>query len=124
MYKIDVDKDNKIINIELSGHMQLEELETYTTEIIEIINHFNKNEVLILASMERLDPVSQANLPICIENLTALSAYIKKIAFVHKRVVTRIQQERIVKAVNVKNGRNLPAMSFNTKNDALKFLHE
>jgi hypothetical protein len=124
MYKIDVDKDKKIINIELSGRMLQKELETYTMDIIQTISQFKRNEVLVLASMERLDPVSQENISICIENLSALSAYIKKVAFVHKRFVARLQQERIVQTVNALKGIKLKAKSFNSRKDALKFLYE
>jgi hypothetical protein len=123
MYKIDADKDKKLIRIELSGHMQSEELKKYNREIFDAINRFCENEVLILASMVRLDPISQENLPACIENLAVLSARIKKIAFVHKRVVTRMQQERIVKEANRIAGRALNAKNFNAEADALRFLY-
>lgn len=124
MYKIDTDKDNKLIHIELSGRILWDELQNYTDDAIKIIHQFGKNEVLILAILERLDPFAQSDIPLCIEGLYTVSGYIKKIAFVHKRVVTRMQMDRIVKEVNSLNGGLLNARSCNTKKEALKFLYE
>lgn len=124
MYKIDTDKDNKLIHIELSGRIQWDELRNYTNDAIKIVREFGKNEVLILATLERLDPFAQSDIPLCIESLYSVSDYIKKIAFVHKRVVTRMQMDRIVKEVNTLNGGLLNARNCSTKKEALKYLYE
>jgi hypothetical protein len=89
-----------------------------------ILGQFGKKEVLILAKVERLDPFAQSSIPLCIDCLSKTAGYIKKIAFVHKRVVTRMQIDRIVNEVNAIHGGTLIAKSCCTRNQALKFLYE
>lgn len=124
MYRIDADKDKRLIRIEASGHLQLEELKNICKDMKEAAEQFGSDKIAILALLERLDPISQENVAICIENFIALSARINKIASVHKRVVTRMQNERLIKEVNIKNGWELNAKCFNTVSEALGFLYE
>lgn len=124
MYKIDIDKDNKLIKIELSGSINQDELKTYKNKVIDIVNQFNQKEVLILILMEKLDPLSQDCLNLCVEFLVRVSSYIKKIAFVHKRVVTRMQSDRIVRMANNIHGCELPSKSFGERTEALAYLFD
>ena len=71
-----------------------------------------------------MDPLAQDCLPICIEGLSRVSAYVNKISFIHKKVLTRMQFERIVDAVNSKTNPNLNYKICFTKEEALFFIKE
>ena len=124
MYKIDTDKDNKLIYIELSGQIQCDELQNYINELINLVSQFGKNEVMILATVERQDPFAQCCIPLLVECYCKIWGNIKKVAYVQKRVVTRMQVDRIVKEVNNLSGGLLAVRTFSTRKEALKFLNE
>ena len=45
MYSIHVDKNNKILNITIEGHMDINELYAYTQDVTKIVMQYEKKEL-------------------------------------------------------------------------------
>lgn len=123
MYSINVDKMNRIIYLLFSGHVDYEEINAYIFDLVGTISQFDK-DVSVVVLMERLDPIAQEYIPVYIEGLCIVSEYIKKIAFVHKRVITRMQFKRILDTVNSKCTAKMVSRICLTKEEAISFIKE
>lgn len=124
MYRFQVDYQNKKLYNELSGHMDLNEITAYMHDLHSILEEFGSKEVSVIMVLERLDPVAQESLPICIEGLTIAAEHIKKIAVVHKRVITKMQFSKIWNAVNINCEGSLEVAICKSKNEALLYIGE
>jgi len=95
MYTVRVDKVNMIITFEVSGLIQLDELISISQEVRYTLMQFKQSEVSILVIEEHLDPFPQECLPIVIEIEKLILTHAKKGASVCRRVVTRMQLNRV-----------------------------
>lgn len=122
MYRISEDKGIKIVTIELSGFMDLGEFVVFTQKLLLVLQQYKEKEVSILALVERLDPISQESLQICLDSLSKTTKYFNKMAFVNRRVVTRMQSERIINLLFKEKGIKIETQTFKTTREALAFL--
>ncbi len=122
MYKIEVDRNKKLVTVEVIGCFNKSEILSFVSETEVILNQFGKKEVSILMLMDRADPVSQEDSPLLSNSLSSSAEYIKKIANVHKKVVTRMQMQRMENEVNKITGETLEVGKFFCKKDAMDFL--
>jgi|GEM_PF-4771180 hypothetical protein len=123
MYRIIPDKGNKLIYIELIGRLEMDDWRLFSQDMKVLSSQFNIKEFSILISLERMDTVSQECLPLCMEGLCNASKYADKIAFIHKRVMPRIQLNKILTFVNKRCNNATQTKLFTTKREAMTFLH-
>lgn len=124
MYTIQLDIQRNKLEIVFRGHIGLDELQAYTNDVFKIILADEQSQFLVLVDIEKLDPFSQECLDTCISGLAETSYYIKKMAIVYKKVVTRMQFKRIIDSVNSLTKSKLPYQLFSTRIDALTYLYE
>lgn len=125
MYSINIDSSTRIINIELSGIMDKEEVERYTAEINSLLPRLHGGEYSMYADLRRLDPVSQDSLPLLIEASRNSLLHFRKIATVHKRTVTKMQMRRIESTAKA-NDDNIQnkIVRFYTPREAMSYLSD
>jgi hypothetical protein len=123
MYSIDVDTTNRIINIVLAGSVSIQEIEAYAKEIYDLFYNAKEKEYSILASLGRLDPVSQDCIPHLTEAMKIALMRANKIATVHKRVVTQMQMHKIERDAksDILNTDN-KVMRFSSMREAINYL--
>lgn len=124
MYTIHFEIKRNKLEILLRGHLDLEELQAYTNDMFKIIAQTEQTQFLVLVDIINMDPFSQECLDICINGLAEASYYIKKMAIVYRKVVTRMQFDRIICNVNLHTKSKLTYQLFNTRIDALTYLYE
>jgi uncharacterized iron-regulated protein len=124
MYTIQLDIQRNKLEIMFRGHIDLDELLAYTNDVFKIISKSELSQLLVLVDIEKLDPFSQECLDTCINGLAEASYYIKKMAVVYKKVVTRMQFKRIIYSVNSQTKGKLLYQLFMTRIDALTYLYE
>jgi hypothetical protein len=122
MYTINTDMDKKLVNVEISGTIDYGRIKVFISEIEEIIYHFRKQEASVLILLNRMDPVAQEYLPLLIKSVSGGAEYIRRIAIVQDKVVTRMQMKRIENEVAKIIARELEIRRFDNKRDALKYL--
>ncbi len=122
MYHISADTSNNLITVELFGYMEVGEWHTFIKEVSTVAEQFKRKELFILISLERLDALSQESLPICIEGLVIAADYVAKVAFIHKRVITRMQLGKMLAAVNKRCGNAFEAQLFTSRREAMAYL--
>lgn len=122
MYNIEVDMTKKLLSVEIKGIFDSDDLRAYITETHEIMKGFGHKEALILFVFSRMDPVTQENLHIMVQALSAEADRIKKIAKVEGKVVTRMQMRRMVAEVNKMIGEDLAVDWFDNTQDAMRYL--
>ena len=122
MHTIHVDYTKKIITFEVAGILDLDSVKAFTHDLEEALYQFGPKEVSILACMELLDPVAQNCLPYMADSIAKAIAHARKIASVHKRVITRMQMERIEKSVYTGSEDQIRIVRFSTRQQAMRYL--
>lgn len=123
MYTIEVESTNKIIRINLSGHMSFDEIGSYTKELRQLLIESEVSAYSILICAELLDPVPQDSLPLFIDCMKYVLIKAKKIAAVHKRVVTQMQCQKIERAAASYYGLTQRIERFSSMKDALRYIN-
>lgn len=122
MYTIHVDKENKLIRVELSGRINRDEVYRYTTELKNILQMPKESEYRMLLSVERLDPLPQELLPIMVDCMGSIGKTLDNIAVVYKKVVTRMQFQRIITLACLHSDLTNKFNKFNSLTDAIQYL--
>jgi hypothetical protein len=125
MYRINLDIIYKIICIEISGSITIDEINTYIKEIGELVNIFRPNQYSMLLSVRRLDPFPQDSLPIVQKAFELSLNWAKKIAIVNgNRIITKIQLERIVSTSRENIKSDIQILQFHTIREAMNYLNK
>jgi hypothetical protein len=124
MYRIDLDMERKRIDISFYGHIDLIESQNFTKDMRKILCQFENDHLLALVDIVRLEPFPQECLELYISGLTEASYYIRKIAIVYKKVITRMQHDRILRIANSQSKYKFSFQSFQSRLDALNYLYE
>ena len=124
MYRINLDVINKIICIEVSGSMSLKEINEFIIDLYDWVNKFQKKQYSMLIMAQRLDPLSQDNLPVFEKVLEIALIWANEIVFVYgNRTVTRMQLSRIEAEVRKKINSNTPIIRFQYIHEAENYLN-
>lgn len=122
MYSINIDKETKLVQVELSGFMNQEEVEAYAAEIISILDQLKTKEYSLYAQVGRLDPISQDSIPFLTEVTKKSLLQMKKIASVHSRTLTRMQMQRIEAIARSAHNIENQILRFRTRGEAMSYL--
>lgn len=125
MYRINLDVINKIIYIEASGSISMEEIRTAIANLSIIFDKFDRRQYSMLFLEQRLDPLSQDSLPDVKKALGFVLGWAKKIAVVNSnRTVTKMQMKRIEAEVRKDVNSNIPIMRFQTIKEAMNYINQ
>lgn len=125
MYRINIDVNNKIIYIEVSGSMSLQEIISFIDDICDLVNKFGQRQYSMLIAAQRLDPLSQDKLPVVQQVAELALQWADKIALVYgNRTITRMQLSKIVTGARRNTHSNTPIASFQVINKAVDFLKQ
>lgn len=123
MYRINLDVINKIICIELSGSISLNEINTYLAEIKDLVNKFERGRYSMLILAQRLDPFAQNCLPVVQQITEIILNWAHKIAVVNgNRTLTKMQLRRTETEARKKVSSDTPIMRFQVINEAMNYL--
>lgn len=124
MYRINLDVINKIICIEVSGSMSMKEINNFIFDIDDLVSKFVQRQYSMLIMAQRLDPLSQDNIPVFQQLLVIALKWANKVVFVNgNRTVTRMQLSRIETEARRRTNSNTPIVKFNLINEALNYLN-
>lgn len=118
MYKVEVDKTNKIIKTEVSGFVKIDEVNQLHSELQKAIMQFSPKEAMFIANMADYKPASPEVLPVMqkIQELVATSG--KKVAVIHASAISQMQLKRVGEEAHV----NDKITRFKSEEEALKYL--
>lgn len=122
MYTIHIDEENKLFRVELSGRLNRDEIYNYTTELKNILRQSKYSDYHMLMSVEKLDPLPQELLPIMIDCMGRIGKTLNNIAVVYKKVVTRMQFQRIITLACLHSDLNHKFSKFSSLTDAFHYL--
>ena len=122
MYTIHLDKENRLIRADLSGRINRDEVMSYFADLVNIIQPLKQEEYSMILSIEKLDPLPQELLPIMVECMVCILRNLDRIAVVHKKVVTRMQFQRIIILACLYDNIKDKFYNFNSTADAVRFL--
>ena len=122
MYRLSINHIEKLITVEISGHMSKEEVKAFADEVNTLIPRLDSTEYCIYANFERMDPVSQDSIPYLIEVFKNSLLNVRKIAAVHKRTVTQMQMRKIEEQAKIGNSIDNRIMRFSSKAEAMNYL--
>jgi hypothetical protein len=123
MYRINLDVINKIICIEVSGSMTLDEIHSSINDFSDLVSKFQQRQYSMLILAQRLDPISQDNLPVfqCLIELALTWA--ERIAVVNgNRTITKMQLKRIESDIRNKLKSDTPLKRFHIIAEAMNYL--
>jgi hypothetical protein len=124
VYRINLDVINKIIYIEASGSISLENIKKAVVELRNLIDKLDQGQYSMLFLEQRLDPFSQDSLPAMKKALELVLGWAKKIAVVSgNRTVTKMQVKRIEAEVRKEVNVSIPIMRFQTINEAMNYIN-
>lgn len=124
MYRINLDVINKIICIDVSGSMSSKELNKFIVDINDLVIKFEQKQYSMLIMAQRLDPLSQDNLPVLQQVAEIALQWADKIVIVNgNRTVTRMQLSRIVNEARKRIKSNTPIVKFHVINEAVNYLN-
>jgi hypothetical protein len=123
MFQIEVDKQKKLIQLRFSGQINPEHISINEEALMKELQQFEPGEVAVLVLAERMEPVSQENIPTITKAIYLLKAHARRIASVHKNVITRMQMGRIEAEPWKEEYKELPSIQrFRTEKEALEYL--
>lgn len=124
MYRINIDDINKIICIELSESMSWKEINNFIVDINNLVIMFPQKQYKVLVMTQRLDPLSQDNIPVFQQAVEIALKWAKEIVIVKgNRTVTRMQLSRIEsEAIKITNS-STPITRFQYINEAVNYLN-
>lgn len=123
MYRINIDVIKKLLIVEISGRMPLEEVQVYINDLTATVKKFDEKELSMLILAQRMDPLPQECINLFKEAIILLLTSLKKVAVVHSRFVTQMQMRRLEEEVKTENIIEGTIMRFKTKKDALQYLN-
>ena len=122
MHTIHVNYTDQIITFEVSGLITKEEADLLSKGLAEALYQFAPRDVLVLIGMELLDPVPQECLPFFAIMIDMTLTHAKKVASINKRVVTRMQMDRITQSIMREHNDTVEVVRFNTRQEAMRYL--
>ncbi len=124
MYRINLDVIKKIIFIEASGSISLEEIKKGLADLSNLIYKLDRRQYSMLFLEQRLDPFSQECLEVTQKALILVLEWAKKIAVVYgNRTVTKMQAKRVEAEARKEVISNIPIMRFRTIDEAMKYIN-
>ena len=124
MYRINLDVINKIICIELSGSLTLNEINHFIVDIDDLVNKFRQGLYSMLIMAQRLDPLSQDNIPIFQHVLELALSNANKVVIVNdNRTLTRMQLARLEIEARKKTNSKIQIVIFHAINEAMNYLN-
>jgi hypothetical protein len=124
MYRFNLDANNKVIYIELSGSISLEEINACINDLRNLASNHSQRMYSILFITQKLDPFSQVNLPAIQHAFEIALNWANKIAFVYgNRTITRMQLRRIESYAREKLNSDTPVLRTTVLNDAMTYLN-
>ena len=124
MYSLMIDIVKERIYIELSGNLTLEEIERYVDDLYKLTRKFEPQTYSMLIMTNRLDPLSQNNLPHFQKAVELALIWAGDIAVVNgNRTITLFQMKKIEAEARKITKSDTKIMRFKTRNDALKYLN-
>ena len=123
MYNLIIDVVNKIEFIELLGSLAYDQIKSYVSDLHKITDRHETKLYSMLIMANRLDPLSQNNLPHFQEAIEIALSWADKIAVVNgNRTLTLIQMKRIESEARKLVNTDIKIMRYKSKNDALKYI--
>lgn len=123
MYLINLDIKTRCVIIEISGLMQIEEVQAYINDLTNAVSEFEDKELSMLVLAQRMDPLPQECVEIYKEVTKLTLSKFKKVAEVHSRFVTQMQMRRIEEEVRREYKIDGAIMRFKSKKNALLYLY-
>jgi hypothetical protein len=124
VYRINLDVINKIIYIEVSGSMSMKEINNFLVDIKDLVNRFRQRQYSMLIMAQRLDPLSQNNIPLFQQVIEIALNWADKVVIVNgNRTVTRMQLSRIEAEARNRTSSNTPIVRFHVINEAVNYLN-
>jgi hypothetical protein len=104
--------------------MSLTEINNFIVDINDLVNKFVQREYSMLIIAQRLDPLSQDNIPVFLQVAEIALKWANRIAIVYgNRTVTRMQLSRIATEARERLNSNTPIVSFQVINEAVNYLY-
>lgn len=123
MYRINLDNNKKIICIDISGSMSLDEIYSFINEFSDLVSKFNQRQFSILILANRLDPISQDNVVVFQQIIEIAHIWANKIAVVYgNRIITKMQLTRIESEIRNKLNSDTPLKGFYIISEAMNYL--
>ncbi|HWT73878.1 MAG TPA: hypothetical protein VN258_04045 [Mobilitalea sp.] len=122
MYHITLDITSKIIFIEFTGGMNVDEINAYINDLLEIIDKFSNKELSMLVLAQRMDVIPQNCLQNFMKTTEITLTRFKKVAAVHSRFVTQMQMKRLEAEVYNNINTETRILRFKSKKEALDYL--
>ncbi len=124
MYRVNLDVINKIICIEVSGSMSLKEINNLVVDIDDLVTKFHQGQYSMLIKAQRLDPISQENIPAFQQVMEIALKWANEVVIVYgNRTVTRMQLSRMETDARTKTNSNTPIVIFHVMNEAINYLN-
>ncbi len=124
MYSLMIDVVKEMVYIELSGYLAYEEIVKYVNDLKKLTLQFESKIYSMLVISNRLDPISQYNLPHLQKAVELALSWAGDIAVVNgNRTITLFQMKRIEAEARKITNSDTKIMRFKTRNDALRYLY-
>jgi hypothetical protein len=102
----------------------MKEINNFIFDIDDLVSKFVQRQYSMLIMAQRLDPLSQDNIPVFQQLLVIALKWANKVVFVNgNRTVTRMQLSRIETEARRRTNSNTPIVKFNLINEALNYLN-
>ena len=123
MYNFMIDIVRNMVYVELSGSLSFEQIMQYVDDLTYLKDKFDAKMYSLLVMANRLDPLSQDNLPHFQKATELALSWADKIAVVNgNRTLTLFQVKRIEESARKVICTDTKIMRFKTKKDALIYL--
>lgn len=120
MYKVEVDKIKKLIRLEISGFIKLDEINSLDCELQKVLKQFKSKEPLMLINAIGFKPTTPDIQPVMQKLQIACAEYCRKTSAVYDNIISQMQAKRLGDQTNV----NDTFARFSTEDEAMKYLFE
>jgi hypothetical protein len=104
--------------------MSSKEIYNFIVDINDLVNKFHQGQYSMLIMAQRLDPLSQGNIPLFQQVMETALKWADKVVIVNgNRTVTRMQLSRIEIEARNKINSNTPIIKFHVITEAVNYLN-
>jgi hypothetical protein len=104
--------------------MSSKEINNFIVDINDLVSKFVQRQYSMLMMAQRLDPLSQDNIPVFQQVLEIALKWANKVVIVNgNRTVTRMQLSRIETEARKRINSNTPIVNFHVINEAVNYLN-